>query len=164
MRACVNMSIGKETLSTDCLPTGRKISMCLLSSKRIWKTHTHTYTLSLSQKVLYSLLKLGRNYLSSSGIYHLRNKHSISQLLEKYVCVCTHVCVCAHAYILGTNYFFWVYPVASSHWPEILVPLRKYVPERKSIHINSVWARRKLCVCPVQEQTNTTEQIETSLC
>ena len=59
--------------------------MCLLSSKRIWKTHTHTYTLSLSQKVLYSLLKLGRNYLSSSGIYHLRNKHSISQLLEKQV-------------------------------------------------------------------------------
>ena len=67
--------------------------------------HTHTHTLSLSQKVNYSLLKLGRNYLSSLGIYHLRNKHSSPSFLKStYVCV--HRRVCAHACILGTNYLF----------------------------------------------------------
>ena len=72
--------------------------MSSLQAKESGK-HTHTYTLSLSQKVNYSLLKLGRNYLSSLGIYHLRNKHSSPSFLKStYVCVHRRLCVHMHVF------------------------------------------------------------------
>ena len=48
-RACVTMSIGKETLSTDCLPTGRKIYVSSLQQKNLENTHTHIHCLSVKK-------------------------------------------------------------------------------------------------------------------